>query len=100
LRELYTSLRPEARDSLINLAARWGRADLLGAQLAGRVEELRATVANAKADADARLDAARRLVAAQDSAEVINLNLKQITPQAPPAFQQGILEALSQSARP
>jgi putative membrane-bound dehydrogenase-like protein len=100
LQGLYEALRPETRDHLITLASRWGRPELFSAQLAKRVGELRATLADAKAGPDARLDAARRLVAAQDSAEAIDLALKQITPQATPAFQQGVLEALSLSSRP
>ena len=99
LQELYTSLQPETRDHLIALASRWGRRELLTAQIATLVKELRATVGNAQAAPEARVDAARRLLVAEDGAEAAGLALKQITAQAPPALQQGMLEALSQSAR-
>jgi putative heme-binding domain-containing protein len=100
LQDLYTSLQPETRDHLIALATRWGRGDLFTAQLAKLVEELRATVADPKAADDARVDSARRLLATQDGKEAVDLTLKQITAQARPALQQGMLEALSQSTRP
>ena len=100
LQDLYTSLQPDTRDSLIALATRWGRKELFTAQLAKLVEELRATLASTQAPDAARVDAARRLLASQDSEEAVNLTLKQITGQAPPATQQGMLEALAQSARP
>jgi putative membrane-bound dehydrogenase-like protein len=99
LRDLYTSLQAETRDHLIGLATRWGQRELFTAQIAKLVEELRATLVNAQANDDARVDAARRLLASQDTEESVTLTLKQLTAQAPPAFQQGMLEALGRSAR-
>jgi putative membrane-bound dehydrogenase-like protein len=100
LQDLYTSLQPETRDSLIALAGRWGKREMFSAQLAKLVAELRATLANPQANDQLRVDAARRLLASEDSEEAVILTLKQITGQAPPATQQGMLEALAQSARP
>ena len=57
----------EAKDRLLSLAGRWGRNDLFPEQGARVIAELSAAVANVNLDAAQRADAARRLLAVEDT---------------------------------
>jgi putative membrane-bound dehydrogenase-like protein len=97
LREVMKSLPAEAKDRLLSLAGRWGRNDLFPEQGAKVIAELSAATADAKLDDARRADAARRLVAVEDTPASAALVLKQITPTAPPGVQVGMLDALGES---
>ncbi len=100
LREVMKSLPTAARDRLLALATRWDRNDLFADQMAAVSAELRNQIANAAVVSTARADAARRLIAVEDSPASVALIMKQINPQSPPDVQLGLLEALSTSRNP
>ncbi|HSU68935.1 MAG TPA: PVC-type heme-binding CxxCH protein [Tepidisphaeraceae bacterium] len=97
LNDVMQALPSNARDGLIALAGRWGRADLFGNASAGVVENLRKTVIDSKLEGIQRVDAGRRLVMIADSPATEDLVLSQITPTQPPQVQTGLIKALSQS---
>lgn len=100
LRGAMAILPPDARDRLLGLADKWGRADLFAEQLAAAKLELAASVADPKLDAGKRSAAARRLIAMNDEALTIDAVLKQVTPASLPDVQTGMLDALSDSRNP
>jgi hypothetical protein len=97
LRRVAAALPKEAKDRVIALGGRWGRSDIFAADLGEVVKELRATLAGGKAEATARIDAAKRLVEVEDSQESVKLILSQVAPTAAPELQTGLLDALSAS---
>jgi len=97
LRQLLKSLPNVARDRMLALATRWNRADLFGDEMKTITGELRGAITDNKLDASARTDAARRLIAIEDSPETADLILKQISPKISPETQLGLLEALGSS---
>jgi putative membrane-bound dehydrogenase-like protein len=97
LKDVMKSLPANARDRLLALAGKWGRSDLFANEAVALTDELRKSIGDAKLDAAKRTDAARRLIAIDDSAGSIDLLLKQISPQTAPDVQLGVLEALSDS---
>ena len=100
LRSLMGALPPDARDRLLGLADKWGRADLFGEQLTAAKRELAAAVGDGNLDAGKRAAAARRLIAMDDTTPTLEAILKQINPASPPEVQAGLLEALSDSRNP
>ena len=97
VREVMKNLPPEARDRMLLLSQRWGRRDLFAGDAPAVLDELRGAVADGSADAATRIDAARRLIAVDDSAPTDALVLKQISPKDPPELQIGLLDALGAS---
>jgi putative heme-binding domain-containing protein len=76
---------------------KWGQRELLTAELKAAANDLRAAVANPKLGTEQRIDAAKRLLSLEDSAASIEEIVRQITPQATPELQVGLVMALSNS---
>lgn len=97
LRRVAAALPKDAKDRMVALGGRWGRRDIFAADMGEVVKELRTTLASKKAEAVARIDAAKRLVEVEDSPESVKLILNQVTPTAAFELQTGLLDALSAS---
>ena len=97
LKDVMKALPINVKDRLIALAGKWGRNDLFADEQMVLVKEFRDSVADASLDGAKRADAARRLIAIDDTADSTAVLLKQITPAAPPDLQLGMLDALSGS---
>src|SRR5205814_10006123 len=69
----------------------------LGPSMAAQKQTLLARLADAKAGDEARVAAARDLLALADDKDSVDTILSQITPQAGPTLARGLLEALGQS---
>jgi putative membrane-bound dehydrogenase-like protein len=97
LRALIKSLPATTRDRMFVLADKWGQKGLVAEEMKAAAGELRAAVGDAQTDAAKRIDAARRLVAIDDSPASVEEIVKQINPQAAPELQVGLIEALTLS---
>jgi putative heme-binding domain-containing protein len=82
---------------MLVLVDKWGQRNLLTAELKAAANDLRAMVANAKLGTEQRIDAAKRLLSLEDNAPSVEEIVKQITPQATPELQVGLVMALSNS---
>ena len=100
LKSIMQALPPNARDGLLALAGRWGRADLFGNQSVAVIDALKKTVTDTRSDPRQRIDAGRRLVMIADSPDTDQLVLSQVSPNQPPEVQTGLLRALDQSRSP
>lgn len=94
---LMKSLPEEARGSLLTLAERWGRKNLFAAQVEEIAKGLHSQVLDDKLQPPQRADAARRLVAVDDSSKSAKVILSPISPLANPLLVSGLLNALSES---
>ena len=97
LHEVMRTLPIDARDRLLALAERWGMRDLFASDLATIMDGLRQELTDASQPDFRRVDAARRLIAVDDSAQTGRVILKQISPKAAPDVQVGLLDALAES---
>jgi putative membrane-bound dehydrogenase-like protein len=97
LKDVMKALPITVKDRLISLAAKWGRTDLFADEQKALVKQFRDDAANGSLEGAKRADAARRLIAIDDTADSTSVLLKQITPAAAPDLQLGMLEALSES---
>ncbi|HEX8913416.1 MAG TPA: PVC-type heme-binding CxxCH protein, partial [Humisphaera sp.] len=79
LKATMAALPAPAKDRLLALSTKWGRADLFGAALADMLKELAATVDDTKAPAAKRTEAARRLIAVADGADSVATVTKHVT---------------------
>lgn len=97
LRNLMKTLAPDARESLITLAGKWNQRELF----AEEIKSLSASVSKTLSDRDSnptqRIEAARRLMAIDDSPAAVKAVLAQITPTAPPQTQVRLMDTLAQS---
>jgi len=100
LNTLVPLLPNEARSALLTLSDRWGKKELFAGVAASVAQALRAQVANLALDLRRRADAAKRLLANDDSADSAAAILAQITPSSEPALAAGLLGALSESRQP
>ena len=97
VQSVMKSLPPAARDRLLVLGTRWGRADLFGNDLAAISKEIKATLDDANQPAAKRVEAARRLLGVEDNAQTVTGLVAMITPTAGPEMQAGLIDALSTS---
>jgi len=97
LRAVVRRLPPATRDRMLVLVDKWGQRGLLAAELKAAADDLRTAVANPKLGSEQRIDAAKRLLSLEDNAASIEEIVKQITPQAAPELQVGLVMALSNS---
>ncbi len=97
LHAVMDALPSAARDRMLALSERWGRQDLFAKEAAAVIQELQAHLVNEKMGTDERIDAARRLVGVKDSPETLSAIIDQITPQAAPELQVGLLNTISVS---
>jgi putative membrane-bound dehydrogenase-like protein len=100
LHEVMNVLAPAAKDRLLALAARWGRADLFASEMAAATRSLRAAITDASLPASARADSARRLISIDDSPASIALVMNEINAKTGPDTQLGLLDALGTSRDP
>ena len=97
LRSVMKSLPVSARDRLLVLGTRWGRADLFGSELAAISKEIKSTLEDLNQPAPKRVEAARRLLGIEDNAKSVAGIVAMITPTAGPEIQAGLIDALSGS---
>jgi putative membrane-bound dehydrogenase-like protein len=97
LSELMKSLPESVRDRLLALAQRWGKTELFGQEIAGITETLKKQITDANAAEDARISAAKRLVALNSSSTTEDLILSQVSLLTPPSLGTGFVNALGQS---
>jgi len=100
LQEMMAALPPAGRDRLLALAAKWERTDLFRDAMASVVADLIKTLDNPDAPAEQRAGAARRLIAVSDTAQHVEVILKHVNPQALPAVQSAMLQAIGDSRDP
>lgn len=100
IQALMTTLPPAGRDRFLALAAKWGRTDLFGDAINDIVKGLVATLDDAKAAPEKRAESARRLIAVSDTAEHVAAILKHVNPNALPAVQTALLQAIADSRDP
>src|SRR5262249_28149176 len=100
LSALMKALPESARGSLLGLAERWGKKDIFAADAAAISKQLEGVVSDSAKSAEARADAARRMLALSDTPEHIQTILSQITAQGAPALSTGLLAALGESKLP
>ena len=93
-----SALPTSARDGLLLLNERWGDPGLFGdPDLAASTIELRQLVADGRSSPRDRSDAARRLLALDDSGAAVSHILDQVSPEAEPELAEQLLGALSDS---
>jgi putative membrane-bound dehydrogenase-like protein len=97
LQGVMTSLPPAARDRLLVLVTRWGRADLFGSQLADIAAELKKTLNDESQPPAKRAEAGKRLLGVQDDAKTVESIVAMIQPTAAPELVTGLIDALSVS---
>ena len=97
LRSVMKSLPVSARDRMLVLGTRWGRADLFGGELAAISKEIKSTLDDANQPASKRIEAAKRLLGVEDDARTVAALVAMITPTAGPEMQAGLIDALSTS---
>jgi putative membrane-bound dehydrogenase-like protein len=97
LQSVMTALPPAARDRLLVLGTRWGRADLFGSQLAAIAKDIKATLNDETQPPAKRAEAAKRLIGVQDDAKTVESIVGMIKPTAVPELQAGLIDALSAS---
>lgn len=100
LHRVMNALPADARDRLLALANRWGRRDLFAADVATITARLRATLADASADPERRIAAAKGLVAVDENPPAIEAILGQVNAQAPPELQTALLRAVADGKDP
>lgn len=92
---LMKSLPTAQRDRLLVLANKWGQTDIFSGDVAAVVKTMKSQLT--KGNANARIDAAKRLIRLEDTPDNIDLILKQITPQSPPPLAVGLINAATDS---
>jgi putative membrane-bound dehydrogenase-like protein len=97
LDKLFASLTPTGKGNLLRLTAAWG-INRFAHQAAELTKGTFATLADANASDEARLDAARQLISFRADDDVaLGKILEIVTPLSPPALATGIFDALSTS---
>ncbi|HEV8542352.1 MAG TPA: PVC-type heme-binding CxxCH protein [Verrucomicrobiae bacterium] len=97
LNELMQGLPESMRDRLLALAQRWGNTELFGQEIADITETLKKQITDGNAAEEARISAAKRLVALNSSGDSEELILRQISLLTPPSLGTGFVNALGQS---
>jgi mono/diheme cytochrome c family protein len=82
------------------LAQRWGKADLFAGQRKAIIDELVAKLSDAQQSQATRVAAAQKLVETDPGDASVDAVLKQVNPQAGPALQVALIDALSGSVSP
>jgi putative membrane-bound dehydrogenase-like protein len=95
--DLMAKLPPRAQDALLALIVRWDKRDVFASQAAGVIASLQKSLSNTSLEGAARVDAARHLIAIDDSPATAEMVLKQIVATEPPDVQIDMLEAVGQS---
>ncbi|MFM8877576.1 MAG: PVC-type heme-binding CxxCH protein, partial [Verrucomicrobiota bacterium] len=86
--------------ALVQLATQWGRADLVTGQIPAIAERLIAAVSSTASNESDRIEAARRLIAIQDSPASVSAILGQIRILTPPNLAGALIGTLSASRIP
>jgi putative membrane-bound dehydrogenase-like protein len=97
LATVMEALPEMARDRLLALAQRWGQPDLFGATVASIIDSLKKQISDPANSDDKRGSAAKRLIGLDDSADNLELVLKEVTVLTPPALATGFINALAES---
>lgn len=97
LREVMKALPESARGSLLALVERWGRKDIFAAESADIAKQLGTVLNDASKSADARTDAARRIITLADTPDNVAAILGQLSPKSPPDLSKGFVTALGES---
>ena len=100
LHEVMDALPAGVKGRLYVLAQRWGKADLFAGQRKAIIDELAAKLADAQQSQAARVAAAQKLVETDPGDGSVEAVLKQVNPQAGPALQVALIDALSGSVSP
>jgi putative membrane-bound dehydrogenase-like protein len=96
---LPVELAPPARAALLLLAERAGALAIFPQELAALCTELRATLADAGAEAEARAEAARRLLALAPGDDSIARVAQALTPLTEPELAKSLARALGESGQ-
>lgn len=94
---LLHSLPNEVRAPLVRLAARWGRPDLFGAEVANVTKILITKIADGNLKITDRVDAAREAMALSDAPATVQAVLAALNPLNPPELAAGLIGSLGES---
>jgi hypothetical protein len=97
LASLLGKISPDGQLVLAQLAARWGMKGKFEASAASIRKSMLGRITDAKSADDARIAAARQLVAVGTDGESVKALLDLVTPAASPALSGGIIDALGES---
>jgi len=97
LQDVMAALPADAKGRFLMLAQKWGHPEIFPEQRKAILNELAAKMADESLAAVPRIAAAQKLLEADPTDDAVNSVLKQITPKAAPALQQGLIDALSTS---
>jgi putative membrane-bound dehydrogenase-like protein len=97
LTQLMQSMPESIRDRLLALAQKWNRIDIFGQDIAAIIQSLQKQTSDPSASDESRIAAAKRLVALNDSPEIIDSILKQVNTLTPPNLANGLINALTES---
>ncbi len=100
LRILASKLNDDARSTLIGLITRWGLRAAFSSESAELAGRLFIQIGNTNLSDESRVNAARRLVAVDDSVESISATLGSIRTVSSPSLMNGLLLAAGESRRP
>ena len=100
LGDLMQSMPESARDCLLALALRWGKAEIFGSNVAAITDSLKKQISASDGPEEERVAAARRLIGLDSNAEVVELILRQISLLSPPGLAVGFVDALTASRSP